>query len=475
MKPIITCAILCGLWLNAASNAADGKPNIILVMPDDAGMGDYSCFGSPILKTPSVDAFRKTAFTLTNFHVSPTCAPTRAALMSGRHEFKNGVTHTIHERERLALDTVTLAQTLQGAGYTTGIFGKWHLGDEAEYQPDRRGFDEVYIHGAGGIGQTYPGSCGDAPGNTNINPALMHNGKFVKTDGYCTDLFFDQAARWIDSLRSQNRPFFAYITPNAPHTPHVLPRGYYEHHIDKAGEKLAKFYGMIENIDTNFGKLLRKLDEWQISENTVVIYLTSDNGGTAGTRIFNAGMRGRKGSAWEGGTRAPSIIRWPGVTKAGAGSGVLTAHIDIYPTLASIAGATLSENVKRQIEGLSLVPLLENPAADWPDRTFFTHVGRWDRGGKPVKFGKCSVRTPHHALVREGDAWQLYDMRRDPGQDHDIAADHPDVVAKLSADYDRWWEEIQPGLVNEDAYQTEPETNPYKELYWRQFGKDDDS
>ena len=174
----------------AALHAAPAKPNIILVMPDDVGYGDYASLGNPIMRTPSVDAFKKESLLFTRFHVSPTCAPTRAALLSGRHEFKNGVTHTIYERERMSLKTFTLPQMLKTVGYTTGIFGKWHLGDEEEYRPENRGFDEVYIHGGGGIGQTYPGSCGDAPDNTNINPALWHNGKWEKTTGYCTDLFF---------------------------------------------------------------------------------------------------------------------------------------------------------------------------------------------------------------------------------------------------------------------------------------------
>ncbi|HEX8203058.1 MAG TPA: sulfatase-like hydrolase/transferase, partial [Isosphaeraceae bacterium] len=166
------------------------RPNIVLVMPDDVGYADFACLGNPVVRTPRIDAFAAQAVRFTDFHVSPTCAPTRCALLTGRHEFKSGVTHTIFERERMSRQAVTLAEVLRSAGYATGIFGKWHLGDEAPYQPDRRGFDEVFIHGGGGIGQTYPGSCGDAPGNTYFNPALWHNGAFEKTQGYCTDLFF---------------------------------------------------------------------------------------------------------------------------------------------------------------------------------------------------------------------------------------------------------------------------------------------
>jgi len=212
-------AAIVSLPVPSIAAAPAARPNIILVMPDDVGYGDYACLGNPIMRTPSVDAFKKESLLFTQFHVSSTCSPTRAALMSGRHEFKNGVTHTILERERMNLKTVTLPQMLKTVGYTSGIFGKWHLGDEEAYRPENRGFDEVYIHGGGGIGQTYPGSCGDAPGNTNINPALWHNGRWEKTTGYCTDLFFARAIKWMDAKRQAKQPFFAYIPLNAAHGP----------------------------------------------------------------------------------------------------------------------------------------------------------------------------------------------------------------------------------------------------------------
>ncbi len=240
--------------------AEEPLPNIVIVMPDDVGYGDFSCLGNPIIKTPAVDAFWRESVRFTDFHVSPTCAPTCAALLTGRHEFKNGVTHTINERERLTLSAATLAQVLKSVGYTTGIFGKWHLGDEPERWPDKRGFDEVYIHGAGGIGQTYPGSCGDAPRNTNFDPALLHNGRFEKSKGYCTDLFFRQAEKWIDEVKGR-QPFFAYITPNAAHAPLDVPDEYTRRHAGEVPLNVAKFYGMVENIDENFGRLMAQLDE----------------------------------------------------------------------------------------------------------------------------------------------------------------------------------------------------------------------
>src|SRR5688572_20361520 len=194
----LALAVFCA---SVAIAATPQKPNIIFILTDDQGYGDISAHGNPTLRTPNLDRLRSEGARFTDFHVSPTCSPTRSALLTGRHEFKNGVPHPILERERLTIKATTLAQALNSAGYTTGIFGKWHLGDEEPYQPNKRGFDEVYIHGGGGIGQTYPGSCGDFPDNKYFDPALLHNGKVIKTKGYCTDLFFAQAANWINSRR----------------------------------------------------------------------------------------------------------------------------------------------------------------------------------------------------------------------------------------------------------------------------------
>jgi arylsulfatase A-like enzyme len=463
-------SLLLLLLLVAVSQSlfAATQPNIIFVMPDDVGYGDYACLGNPIIRTPHVDALKKQSLLFTQFHVSPTCSPTRSALMSGRHEFKNGVTHTILERERLSLKTFTLPQMLKTVGYSSGIFGKWHLGDEEAYRPENRGFDEVYIHGAGGIGQTYPGSCGDAPGNTNINPTLWHNGKFEKTQGYCTDLFFSQAIRWMDEKRKSKQPFFAYIPLNAAHAPHVLPKEYYEHYLGKpkVDEDTAKFLGMIENVDTNLGKLLAVLDTWGIANDTLVIY-TNDNGGTAGRKIFDAGLKSGKGTPYQGGTLAPCFIRWPaGGIPANAQCNALCAHIDIFPTLAEITGATLSAETKRQVEGRSLLPLLKNPNADWADRTLVHHVGRWEKGKvAEAKYAKCAIQNSRFTLVNNEE---LYDLKADPGESKNVISEHPDVVATLRAAYDKWWNDVQPLLVNED--QAGPSINPFQELYYKQFG-----
>src|SRR5436190_8236562 len=286
--------LLCSVSTIMAGPLAGKKPNIVFILTDDQGYGDLSCHGNPVLKTPNIDRLHKEGVRFTDFHVSPTCAPTRSALMTGRHEFRNGVTHTINERERLTPDAITLAEVLKTAGYTTGIFGKWHLGDEPDRWPSKRGFDEMFIHGAGGIGQTYVGSCGDAPDNKYFNPAILHNGKFEKTTGYCTDLFFGQALKWIDSQRQKGQPFFAYITPNCPHAPLDCPLQYETKYTGKVPPNVAKFYGMISNIDDNFGTLTAKLKEWGLEQNTLVIFMT-DNGSATGSPTFNAGMRGAKG------------------------------------------------------------------------------------------------------------------------------------------------------------------------------------
>jgi len=465
---LLTCllVLIAGTAIQAAPAS---KPNIILVMPDDVGYGDYACLGSPVMRTPAVDAFKKQSLLFTQFHVSPTCAPTRAALMSGRHEFKNGVTHTILERERMSLKTHTLPHMLKSVGYTSGIFGKWHLGDEEAYRPESRGFDEVYIHGGGGIGQTFPGSCGDAPGNTNINPTLWHNGKFETTNGYCTDLFFAQAIQWMDSRRQAKQPFFAYISLNAAHGPHVVPEEYYQQYLGKPGvsNEAAKFFGMIENIDTNFGTLLAKLDEWGIENDTMVIYLASDNGGTLGTRIFNAGMRGGKNTVYQGGTRVPCFIRWPaGGVPADAECDALTAHVDLFPTLTEITGATLSDDVKQQVEGRSLLPLLTDPKSDWSDRLLVHHAGRWPIGKvADAKYAKCAIQDSRFTLVNNKE---LYDLKEDPGEQTNVIDQHPEVVDKLRAVYDKWWDDVQPLMVNEEV--TPTTINPFQELYYKQFG-----
>jgi arylsulfatase len=363
------------------------------------------------------------------------------------------------ERERLSLGAVTIAQVLQKAGYRTGIFGKWHLGDEEPYQPHNRGFDEVFIHGAGGIGQSYKCSCGDAPGNKYFDPVIRHNKTFVKTRGYCTDIFFTQALRWIE--RSKDRPFFAYIATNAPHNPFICPddysKPYREAGLDEAS---ASYYAMITNIDDNVGRLIKQIDKWGLSSKTLVIFMT-DNGHSIG-RLYNAGMKGMKCTPHEGGTRVPAFFRMPGRIQGGVDVDGLAAHIDIFPTLVDLCKAAVPEGIK--LDGRSLVPLLFDPDAEWPDRYLFVHVGRWPRGkAKEAKHSKCAVRTQRFRLVNNSE---LYDIANDPGCATNVMDKHPDAVARMRKAYDRWWNEVLPAMVNEDA--PAAAENPFKVLYLKQ-------
>ncbi len=468
-----------------AAELSGSRPNIILVLTDDQGFGDVAYDGNTIIKTPNIDKLAAESVRFVDFHVSPTCAPTRSAIMTGRHEFFNGVTHTIRERERLRLDAITLPSVLKQAGYTTAMFGKWHLGDEPEYWPTKRGFDEMFIHGAGGIGQSYPGTCGDAPGNSYFNPVINHNGTLEATEGYCTDVFFKQALSWINKTRHGKQPFYVQLATNAPHGPLIVAKEYSDAYDGKVPADVAKFYGMITNIDDNLKVLREKLTEWKLADNTLLIFMT-DNGTATGEKIFNAGMRGKKGTPYMGGTRVPSYWHWAGKLKP-ADVTATTAHIDLFPTFAELAGATLNDQARQQIQGRSLVPLLNNPAAPWSDRYLVSHVGRWELGldvanAKPeqAKYLNCSIRWKNYRAVRiagknnvgkanAANGWALYDLTTDPGESNDIAVANPEIVKQLDAEYDLWWAAAVPNMVNETAYLTAAKITPYKKLYWEQF------
>ncbi len=465
MKSTLSILILLSVaTLAHGASLAGSRPNIILVMTDDQGMGDLSCLGNPVLKTPNLDRFYEESTRFTEFHVSPTCAPTRAALLSGRHEFKNGVTHTIKEREIMALSTTTIADVLSGDGYGTGIFGKWHLGDEDAHQPYNRGFTETFIHGAGGIGQAYPGSCADFPPNREnryFDNVILHNDTIVQTQGFCTDVFFTAALGWIKRMDESDTPFFAFITPNAPHGPMIAPESYTKRFTELGYDKnTAGRYGMIENIDNNFGRLMDKLDEWELWEDTLVIFMT-DNGQAGrgatlnGKRVslFTAGFKTGKGSPFEGGTHVPAFWRWKGKLGEGVDIGALAAHIDLFRTFASLSGAPIPDGIQ-DLDGRDLLPLLEDPKAEWSDRHLFTHKGRWEKGVDPetFKFTECAVRTQRWRFVNNE---LLYDISNDPYEKVDVADRYPEVVARLRRVYDAWWEETKPLMVNEDRPYTE--------------------
>jgi len=437
----------------AAKSLQGQKPNIVVIMPDDISFGSIQAYGGS-KPSPNIDRLYRQSLRFEDFHVSPTCSPARASLLTGRHECYAGVTHTINMRDRLSLKSRTLADMLKAAGYTTGIFGKWHLGDEAPYRPDRRGFDEVYIHGAGGIAQNYPHSA-DFPNNDYNNPVLYHNGKAIETKGFCTDLFFDQAIRWIGQTREAGKPFFCYIPPNVNHGPHIppiLPDG-------SKGDSMV-------NLDDNVGKMMKFLDESGLSEDTLLIYLT-DNGANSGSK----GFRGGKGSPYEGGTRVPCLMYWKGKIEGGIDCERLTGHIDFYPTFAELAGSDAPVPGNKAWDGRSILPLMENPAADWQPRHWITHKTRW-RDAASSKYSQCAIRDFRYKLVMpKAGVQELYDLEKDAHERENIAKEHPQIVAALKKSYDAWWEDIQPHMVN-DHLTNVPETlKPYHEIYRRDFGQ----
>jgi arylsulfatase len=407
-------------------------------------------------------------------------------MMSGRRPFEVGVTHTILQRERMALDVITFPQALQEAGYQTGWFGKWHLGDEQEYLPQNRGFDEVLMHGAGGIGQYQFGDFEANSENTYFDNVLLHNDTIVKTEGFCTDVFFESAMAWIKRQHDAKQPYFAYISLNAPHGPMFAPEKYKKRFLDEGyDENSAARYGMIENIDDNFGQLMQKLEEWQALDNTLVIFMT-DNGmsmrpihkGEEKIEPYNAGMKGRKNSAWEGGTHVPAFWYWKGVLSEGVEVDALTAHVDLYRTFAELAGAEIPDS-KLPPGGRSMVALLEDSQAEWPDRNLFVHKGRWDDGRKnhlsreANKYNGAAVRTEQWRLVyslQKGEVLRhLSDISVDPGEKINVAAQNPEVVKELDAAYDQWWQSTEPFLVNENLPLIPPEQMPLTLRYQEQL------
>ncbi len=352
------------------------QPNVIIVMTDDQGYADMSCHGNPYVRTPAMDRLHSESVRFTDFHVDPTCSPSRAALMTGRYASRAGVWLTYGGRNHLRRDEVTMADVFQRSGYATAIFGKWHLGDNYPFRPIDRGFGESLIHGGGVVGETP-----DHWGNDYYDDVYLRNGKPEPVSGYSTDVWFREATRFIEKHR--NRPFFLYLATNAPHGPRHVPAKYLKPYLGnpKIPEARARFYGMIVNIDENLAKLRARLAALDLAENTIFLFLT-DNGGTAGVAGYNAGMRGKKGTVHEGGHRAACFVHWP---KAGLDRGrdidTLTAHFDLFPTLAD--WCDLSTNV--QFDGRSLAPLVGDEAASWPSRTLLVH--HQGRFGQPVGKG----------------------------------------------------------------------------------------
>jgi arylsulfatase A-like enzyme len=418
--------------------AEHSLPNVVLVMTDDQGFGDLGCHGNTAIKTPHLDRLHSDSVRLTDFHVDPACAPTRAALMTGRYSTRTGVWATIMGRSLMRSEEVTLAEVLREAGYRTGIFGKWHLGDNFPFRPQDQGFDEVVVHGAGGIGQTP-----DHWGNDYFDDTYHHNGKPQKYTGYCTDVFFSNALEFIETNRS--RPFFVYLSTNAPHGPFFVPDEYSEAYREKGvPPHLDRFYGMITNIDDNVGRLWGKLRDWRLEQNTVLIFMT-DNGSPishlvrdkqpGAWKAFNAGMRGQKMDPYEGGHRVPFFIRWPdGGFTGGRDVDELTTHLDVLPTLAELCEANVPEHVR--LDGRSFVPLLRGDTKEWPKRTLFVHFQGVDT---PQKWRRSTVMTERWRLI---NGKELYDIESDFAQTSNVAKENLQVVQKLRDAYDRWWTDL---------------------------------
>jgi len=402
------------------------RPNVVLVMTDDQGYGDLACHGDPLLQTPNLDALHGSSVRLTDFHVAPTCSPTRAGLMTGRYCNRTGVWHTIMGRSILRGDEITMGDVFTAAGYQTGIFGKWHLGDNYPARPQDKGFQEVLIHGGGGVGQTP-----DYWGNDYFDDTYWRNGKPTAVEGYCTDVFFDAAMEFIET--NQDRPFFAYIPTNAAHGPYNVDEKYSDPYREAGVEGgKANFYGMITNIDENMGRLVEKLDELGLADDTILIFMT-DNGSSVDGH--SAGLRGRKGSEYDGGHRVPFFLRWAngGLVDAGTDIDRLTANVDLLPTFIELCGLKAPTGV--HFDGTSIAPLLRG-TDDWPDRTLVTDSQRVEH---PEKWRKSAVMTDDWRLV---NGEELYYMPDDLGQRSDVAGEHPEVVAKLREAYDEWWASV---------------------------------
>lgn len=478
MSFLFSMKLLCFLLISGLTYAcsADERPNIVFVLVDDMGYGDLAAHGNSLIHTPNMDRIHGESVRFTNFCVSPTCAPTRAALMSGKHEFKVDVSHTILGRNVLNIEAQTIANVLHSSGYTTGLFGKWHLGIKGGYRPDKRGFDLALT------------DLNDSQEH-HYDPTLQRNGVPEKHHGYRTDIFFKQAMDFIET--NQHKKFFCYIPTYSPHSPLIVPERYSKRY---AGKPNKNFLGMVTNVDENIGRLRRKIEELGLKKKTVFI-LMNDNGGTWGVDVHNAGMRGRKGSALYGGIRALSFWSWPGKWKAHENN-KMTGHVDFLPTLADIAGVKLNETFTRSLDGVSLMPLIDKRAATQgdsarilklDDRMLVAHRARWSNvPGRTAaeniqdhKYSYCSVRWKHYMLLRvqpcksikcstcqkihkrckktdthrrpysnnidhymtPDSKWKLYDLKADLFQSNDIAAEKPTIVQKMSSHYEQWWVE----------------------------------
>jgi len=439
--------LFCKAWAalliaSLPSIAESPRPNVIVVLTDDQGYGDFGVHGNRKIRTPHLDRFARDGVRMTRFYSSPVCAPTRASLMTGRYYYRSGVIHTSRGAAKMAGDNVTLAEILREGGYTTGCFGKWHLGDNYPMRPQDQGFDEVLVHKSGGIGQS------PDKGNRYQDPILYRNGERIQAKGYCTDVFMDGALRFI--TRNRDRPFFAYVATNTPHTPLQVDARYSQPYADLGmDESLAKIYGMITNIDDNFGRLVAALDTLKLREKTLVVFF-GDNG--PNSERYNAGLRDRKASVYEGGIRSPCFIQWPRKIAGNRTNDSLSAHIDLAPTILDACGVRTPAGVA--FDGVSFWDSLLGTSTPRARRKVFFQC---HRGLTPKRYQHCAVVTRRFKLVGYPGTFQnedlspspvapnleLYDLTTDPGEIKNVAAAHPEVVARLRAAYDTWFDDVR--------------------------------
>jgi arylsulfatase A-like enzyme len=421
--------ILAALCMVPAAVAA--PPNIVVFLADDQGWGDLGVSGNTNLDTPNIDSLARDGARLDRFYVCPVCSPTRAEFLTGRYHPRGGVRGVSIGQERLDLDERTIADVFRAAGYATGAFGKWHNGSQWPYHPNGRGFDEYYGFTAGHWGEYF-------------DPPLDHNGQPVRGKGYVADIFTDRALAFIE--QNKDRPFFCYVPYNTPHSPWTVPYMYWQRFEGQPVEMRARStdreelditrcaLAMCENIDWNVGRVLARLDELKLAENTIVIYF-SDNG--PNSFRYNGDMKGRKGSTDEGGVRSPLVLRWPAKVKPGTEVEEIAGAIDLLPTLASMAGVKLESNASNKpLDGVDISPLLYGGRVDWPDRTIFSH---WN--------GRVSARTQQYRLDNRGE---LYDMLADPGQRVNVADKQPEVAARLTEAVAAWKQDVLAALGPDD-------------------------
>lgn len=443
------------LFCLAGVSLASERPNVILILTDDQGYGDVSAHGNPVLKTPNLDRLAKESVRFTDFHVAPMCSPTRGQLMTGIDAMKNGCTAVCQGRSMMRRELPTMANFFAGSGYATGHFGKWHLGDSYPHRPQDRGFQETLHHRAWGI--TSLADHWDNHTDAYFDPILEHNGTDKKYEGYCTDIFFGEAMKWIEKQSNNDKPFFCYLPTNTPHVPDICAEEYskpYEGMHD--GKPMpSKFYGMIANLDENLGKLESFLREKGLRDNTLLIYM-SDNGtqSTRAKEIFNAGMREKKTSVYEGGHRVPLFVRWPeGKLNHDSDVNELTPVQDILPTLIDLCGLDVGrallpvdqaagrpsktgKSARPTFDGTSLAGLLKGTAKELPDRKL---VIQYRVSGE--KWAPAVVLWDKWRLVGPG---KLYNVADDPHQDHNVAHQHPNIVQQMEAHYDEWYAEAKP-------------------------------